>query len=82
MLHLHTAGRIEPLADHLAEVLSVAPSDPMQPEWIAVPSEGMRRWLHLELARHLGAELGVHTPFAELAEARLRSALGLDPEPS
>lgn len=55
MLHLHTAGRIEPLADHLAEVLSVAPSDPMQPEWIAVPSEGMRRWLHLELARHLGA---------------------------
>lgn len=36
----------------------------------------------LELARHLGAELGVHTPFAELAEARLRSALGLDPEPS
>lgn len=55
MLQIHTAGRIEPLAAHLAEVLSVAPADPMTPEWIAVPSEGMRRWLYLELARHLGA---------------------------
>jgi 3-hydroxyisobutyrate dehydrogenase len=36
----------------------------------------------LELARQLGEELGVHTPFAELTEQRLRSALGLDPEPS
>ena len=58
MLHLHTAGRIEPLAGRLAEVLSAAPADPMAPEWIAVPSEGMRRWLHLELARHLGAGPG------------------------
>lgn len=58
MLHLHTAGRIEPLAQRLAEVLSTAPADPMAPEWIAVPSEGMRRWLHLELARHLGAGPG------------------------
>ena len=58
MLHLHTAGRIEPLAERLAEVLSAAPADPMAPEWIAVPSEGMRRWLHLELARHLGAGPG------------------------
>jgi exodeoxyribonuclease V gamma subunit len=55
VLQIHTAGRIEPLAAHLAEVLSVAPADPMTPEWIAVPSEGMRRWLYLELARHLGA---------------------------
>ena len=27
----------------------------MTPEWMAVPSDGMRRWLTLELARHLGA---------------------------
>ncbi len=54
MLHLHTSGRIEPLALALAQVLSDAPSDPMSPEWIAVPSEGMRRWLSLELAGHLG----------------------------
>lgn len=34
----------------------------------------------LELAQQLGAELGVDTPFAELAAANLRIALGLDPE--
>ncbi len=55
MLQIHTAARIEPLVELLAEVLTVAPVDPMTPEWIAVPSEGMRRWLHLGLARHLGA---------------------------
>lgn len=55
MLSIHTAGRIEPLVSHLAGVLADAPADPMTPEWIAVPSDGMRRWLHLELARHLGA---------------------------
>ncbi len=58
MLRIHTAGRIEPLVERLSGVLSVAPADPLAPEWIAVPSEGMRRWLHLELARHLGAGPG------------------------
>jgi exodeoxyribonuclease V gamma subunit len=58
VLQIHTAGRIEPLVERLSGVLSVAPADPMAPEWIAVPSEGMRRWLHLELARHLGAAPG------------------------
>ncbi|MCU1499281.1 MAG: exodeoxyribonuclease subunit gamma [Acidimicrobiales bacterium] len=55
MLHLHTADRVGPLAGRLAEVLAVPPADPLAPEWIAVPSEGMRRWLSLELARHLGS---------------------------
>ncbi|QXC63298.1 exodeoxyribonuclease V subunit gamma [Aquihabitans sp. G128] len=55
MLRLHTADRVVPLAARLAEVLAEAPSDAFAPEWIAVPSEGMRRWLALELARHLGA---------------------------
>ena len=26
----------------------------MEPEWIAIPTDGMRRWLQLELARSLG----------------------------
>ncbi|CAN5554659.1 exodeoxyribonuclease V subunit gamma [soil metagenome] len=55
MLHLHTAERVGPLAARLAEVLHAPPADAFAPEWIAVPSEGMRRWLSLELARHLGA---------------------------
>jgi exodeoxyribonuclease V gamma subunit len=55
MMHLYSAGSARPLAERLAEVLAVAPPDPFTPEWLAVPSDGMRRWLTLELARHLGA---------------------------
>ena len=39
----------------LAEVLSEPLADPMSPEWVAVPTVGMRRWLALDLARSLGA---------------------------
>jgi len=55
VLQLYTAARLEPLAARLAQVCADTPADPMAPEWIAVPSQGMRRWLMLELARHLGA---------------------------
>jgi exodeoxyribonuclease V gamma subunit len=55
MMHLYSAGQARPLATRLAEVLGDPPPDPMTPEWLAVPSDGMRRWLSLELARHLGA---------------------------
>src|ERR1700677_3768031 len=55
MMHLYSAGGARPLAARLAEVLAVAPPDPFTPEWLAVPSDGMRRWLTLELAGHLGA---------------------------
>lgn len=54
-MHVHTAERAEPLAARLAEVYAEPPTDPFTPEWVAVPSEGMRRWLYLQLARHLGA---------------------------
>jgi exodeoxyribonuclease V gamma subunit len=53
-MHLYSAGRARPLAGRLAEVLADPPADPMTPEWLAVPSDGMRRWLTLELAGHLG----------------------------
>jgi exodeoxyribonuclease V gamma subunit len=55
VLHLHTADWIGPLADELAAVLSDPLDDPMAPEWIAVASNGMERWLRLRLARSLGA---------------------------
>ena len=54
-MHLYSAERAEDLAERLATVLSDIPDDPFAPEWIAVPTEGMRRWLLLELARHLGS---------------------------
>ncbi|MCU1355513.1 MAG: exodeoxyribonuclease gamma subunit [Acidimicrobiales bacterium] len=55
MLHLHAADRALPLAERLAAVLAEVPADPLEPEWIAVPTLGMGRWLSLELARRLGA---------------------------
>lgn len=58
MLHVTVADRVEPLAERLADVLRAAPGDPMAPEWIATPSVGMRTWLWLELARHLGSAPG------------------------
>ncbi len=58
MVHLYSADRAEPLAERLAEVLLDDPGDPMEPVWLAVPTAGMRRWLHLELAKYLGASDG------------------------
>ena len=55
MLHLYAADRIEPLVERLAEIYTSDPADPMTPEWLAVPSAGMQRWLSLELARRVGA---------------------------
>ncbi len=43
------------MAAALAEVLAKPLADPMMPEWVAVPTVAMRRWLALELARTLGA---------------------------
>ena len=55
MLYLSSAGAIGPLARALADVLVEAPDDPMTPDWVAVGTAGMQRWLALELARFLGA---------------------------
>ena len=55
MLHVTVADRVQPLAERLADVLRHAAGDPMQPEWIATPGGGLRSWLWLRLAEHLGA---------------------------
>ena len=55
MMHLYSADRALPLVGRVADILEDPPADPMTPEWLAVPSDGMRRWLMLELARRLGA---------------------------
>lgn len=55
MLFTYSADRADVLAGRLAEVYAESHPDPMVPEWLAVPSLGMRRWLALELARRLGA---------------------------
>ena len=91
MLHLYSADRAESLAGHLAGVLGEAPGDPMSPEWLAVPTEGMRRWVILELAKYLGASSGgVHDGVAAnfvsarpgtLRQAVLDADAGGEPDP-
>jgi exodeoxyribonuclease V gamma subunit len=80
MMHLYSAGDPRALAARLAAVLAASPGDPMDPEWLAVPSDGMRRWLSLELARHLGTSGpegmdGVAANFARAYPGTLRSAV-------
>ncbi|HUY29703.1 MAG TPA: exodeoxyribonuclease V subunit gamma [Acidimicrobiales bacterium] len=55
MLDLRVADDVRPLAAALAQVLVDPLDDAMAAEWVAVPTEGMTRWLRLELARVLGA---------------------------
>ena len=46
-LHLYSSDRAEALVSKLVEVLVDDPLDPMEAEWLAVPSDGMRRWVTL-----------------------------------
>ncbi len=72
-------------------MLIADPGDPMDPLWLAVPTEGMRRWVTLELARYLGASGpgstdGVAANFVRAYPASLRRAvldagLGGTPDP-
>jgi exodeoxyribonuclease V gamma subunit len=55
VLRVSSATQPGPLAAALAEVLSEPLLDPLAPEWVAVPTAGIQRWLALELSRSLGA---------------------------
>src|SRR5690349_3770792 len=54
VLDVRIADHVTPLVGALAELLADAPPDPFAPEWVAVPSIGMRRWLAQRLGRELG----------------------------
>ncbi|MEA2083194.1 MAG: exodeoxyribonuclease V subunit gamma [Thermodesulfobacteriota bacterium] len=54
MLKLYTGNRLEDLADSLAGVVAAAPASPLSPEYIVVQSNGMDRWISMQLAARLG----------------------------
>jgi exodeoxyribonuclease V gamma subunit len=62
-LNLFTSNRLEVLAGHLADVTRVPPASPMQPDIIIVPSQGMGRWLSLQLAHRRGICANYQFPF-------------------
>ena len=62
MLYLHHANRMETLAARLAERLGEPVDDGWAPETLVVASNGMRRWLCLDLADRLGICANLHFP--------------------
>ena len=66
MLRLHTSNRLETLAEHLAETLRRPLRSPLQPEVVVVQSQGMARWLKLELAVKLGVCANYSFPFPKV----------------
>ncbi|MCA8967155.1 MAG: exodeoxyribonuclease V subunit gamma, partial [Planctomycetes bacterium] len=51
---LHTSYRLEDLAASLAHALRTAPLAPLDTETIVVPTQGLARWLELQLAEAHG----------------------------
>ena len=62
-LQLVTARRLTPLLEHLAQAMREAPLPPRENDIIVVQSQGMRRWLTLELADAFGAVASMAMPF-------------------
>ncbi len=62
-LILYRSNRMEKLAEALAGTLRAAPASPFVPDIVVVQSQGMRRWLSLELARQLGVCAHCRFPF-------------------
>ncbi|MBF6327973.1 exodeoxyribonuclease V subunit gamma [Nocardia transvalensis] len=57
-LHIHRAERADTLADALAALLAKPLDDPFAAEVVAVPANGIERWLNQRLAGALGAVAG------------------------
>ena len=53
-LRLYTSNRLENLAESLAESVRRPLRSPLEPETILVQSQGMARWLKLQLAQRHG----------------------------
>jgi exodeoxyribonuclease V gamma subunit len=66
MLKLHTSNRLETLAEELAQANQRPLSSVLQPELVVVQSQGMARWLKLELAGRLGVCANYSFPFPKV----------------
>jgi exodeoxyribonuclease V gamma subunit len=62
-LTLFTGNRLENLAERLSEVLKTPLPSPLTPEIVLVQSQGMGKWISLELARRLKICANIHFPF-------------------
>lgn len=89
MLHLYHANDLESLGELAATLLAQPLSDPLAPARVVVPSQGMGRWLTLQLARRQGIvmQLEVQLPASfiwQLARevlGELPATSAFDPKP-
>ena len=73
-LFVHTSTRLEDLFGELAAIVAGDPLPPLQNEVIAVPSQGIARWLRVQLAARTGIAAGLELPFLGTFFARLLAA--------
>jgi exodeoxyribonuclease V gamma subunit len=83
-LQLKTSNRLEHLLEAWVARLREEPLPPFEREVVVVQSQGMRRWLTLELARRRGIAAGLWMPFPRdlarcLATAVLEGRLDYQP---
>lgn len=83
MLHLYQSNRLETLIDLLATVVEHPPQSILEPERIIIPSQGMGRWVSLQIADRIGisANIDFNLP-ASFTWKLLRDALKNIPERS
>ncbi len=70
---IYTSNRMELLVEYLAQVLNRQPLPPLVPETIVVQSQGMARWLSMELSSRSGVWANGFFPFPN---AFLREVFG------
>ncbi|MCX5684868.1 MAG: exodeoxyribonuclease V subunit gamma, partial [Planctomycetota bacterium] len=76
MLKLHTSNRLETLARRLAEATQRPLRSVLQPELVMVQSQGMARWLKLELAERHGVCANYAFPFPKVFCSQVLGAHG------
>ena len=62
-LRIYTSNRMEILAEHLAQIVRTPLASVLTPETIVVQSQGMERWISMELARLNGISANCFFPF-------------------
>ncbi len=81
-LRIVTSHRLDALLRALADALAAAPLPPLAREVVVVQSQGMRRWVTLQLADRLGCAASLYMPFPGAFGHRLAEAADAAPHPA
>ncbi len=81
-LVIHTSNQLSVLMERIADRFAVEPLPPRESEVIVVQSQGMARWVTLELARKLGIAASLDLPFPAAFCDDLAQRLGEDEPPA